>query len=152
MKYFIKYFLLALIFSLSAEQSLASEERPIELPRSEGSKSFDMEISTLNETGIRLFEVGDLDTARNYFSKAESLARQFRDPGLGAVSFNLGLTLHKLNLHEEAVEAFATANKYARGNTRIINSKLLHLHECGFNPSIQCKFSPPPELHIEGSN
>lgn len=152
MKHIIMYVLLTLILALSVNQILAGTESPIHLPKSEGSKSFDMEISIANERGIRLFKSGKIDAARDFFSKAESIARQFRDPGLGVVAYNLGLTLHKLNLHEEAVEAFATAKKYARGNRLILNSSLIRFHECGFNPSIPCEGNPPAKMHIEGSN
>lgn len=131
---------------------MAGEELPIPLPKSEGSKSFDMEISLINGKGLHMYEREDFHAARDFFSKAESLARQFRDPGLGAISFNLGLTLHKLNLHEEAVEAFATAKKFARGNRSILDSNLIAAHECGFNPSIPCDHQPPANMHIEGSN
>ena len=80
------------------------------------------------------------------------MAKQFRDPGLGIVSFNLGLTLHKLNLHEKAVKPFSIAKKYARGNSSILDSKILRFHECGFNPSITCDDKPPARVHIEGSD
>ncbi len=152
MKHAILPLLLTLVFVLLAIQAYAGEESPIHLSKSEGSKSFDMEISIKNEKGIRLFDAGDFEGAKEYFSKAEALARQFRDPGLGVVSFNLGLALHKLNLHEDAVEAFATAKKYARGHRSILDSNLIRLHECGFNPSIPCKEQPPAKMHIEGSN
>ncbi len=146
------YLLLALILALPAGQVLAGEELPIALPKSEGSKRFDMEISVANEKGINLFKSGNFIGAQEFFSKAESLARQFRDPGLGVVSYNLGLTLHQLRLHEEAVEAFNTAKKYARGNRAILNSSLIRFHECGFNPSIPCEKQLPASMHIEGSN
>ena len=144
--------LLILILGLPAVQTVTGEESPISLPKSEGSKSFDLEISTANENGIRLFELGNFDAARENFSKAVAIAQQFRDPGLGVVSFNLGLTLHKLELHESTIKAFATAKKYARGNRLILDSRLIRFHECGFNPSISCKGQPTPSMHIEGSN
>ena len=106
----------------------------------------------INQKGIHQFESKLFSEARESFKRAKSLAQQFRDPGLGVVSFNLGLTLHKLNLHENAVEAFMTAKKYARGNSMIIDSKLLRFHECGFNPSIPCDERPPARMHIEGSD
>ena len=152
MKPFFSYLLLTLILVLPAKQALAGEEWPIPLPKSEGSKSFDLEISIANDKGIRLFKSGTFDAARESFSKAESLARQFRDPGLGMVSYNLALTLHKLNFHEDAVEAFAIAKKNARGSRLILDSSLLRMHECGFNPSIPCEDQPSADMHIEGSH
>ena len=146
------YVLLTMIIGLSIKRTLAGQEVPIHLPKTEGSKRFDMEISVANEKGILLFEHGKFKAARESFSKAELLAKQFRDPGLGVVSFNLGLALHKMDLHEDAVEAFTTAKKYARGNRSILNSSLIRFHECGFNPSIACKEQLPAKMHIEGSN
>ena len=133
-------------------QADTSLEKPIVLPKTEGSKNFDLEISIANQNGINQFESKLFSAAREYFMKAQSLAKQFRDPGLGIVSFNLALTLHKLNLHENAVKAFLIAKKYARGNDSILNSKLLRFHECGFNPSIPCEEKPPAKMHIEGSD
>lgn len=127
-------------------------ETPIVLPKTEGSKNFDFEISMANQNGINQYNSKSFNEARMFFKKAQSLAKQFRDPGLGIVSFNLGLTLHKLNLHENAVKAFLIAKKYARGNDSILNSKLLRFHECGFNPSIPCEEKPPAKMHIEGSD
>ncbi|MEK9630201.1 MAG: tetratricopeptide repeat protein, partial [Nitrospinota bacterium] len=135
--------LMSLILICTTGLVFGEEELPVHLPKSEGSKNFDLEISIANEKGIRLFWSEKFDAALEYFVKAQSLAKQFRDPGLGVVSFNLGLTLHKLNLHEDAVEVFATAKKYARGNRLILDSNLIRFHECGFNPSIPCKEQPP---------
>ena len=151
MKHTFVYFLLSMVLAWPAELVFGGE-LPIHLPKSEGSKSFDLEISIANEKGIHLFQSENFDAAREYFVKSQSLAKQFRDPGLGIVSFNLGLTLHKLNLHEDAVEIFSVAKKYARGNSLIINSSLIRMHECGFNPSITCKEQPPENMHIEGSD
>ena len=84
-------------------------ETPIVLPKTEGSKNFDLEISIANQNGINQYNSKSFSEARRYFKRAQSLAKQFRDPGLGIVSFNLGLALHKLNLHENAVKAFLIA-------------------------------------------
>ena len=127
-------------------------ETPIVLPKTEGSKNFDFEISMANQNGINQYNSKSFNEARMFFKKAQSLAKQFRDPGLGIVSFNLALTLHKLNHHENAVKAFMIAKKYARGNSSILDSKLLFIHECGFNPSIPCKEKTPARMHIEGSD
>ena len=135
--------------SIQADTGL---ETPIQLPKKEGSKNFDLEISLANTNGIKQFDINSFSEAKNFFMKAQTLAKQFRDPGLGIVSFNLGLTLHKLNLHENAVKAFLIAKRYARGNSSILDSKLLRFHECGFNPSIPCEENPPARMHIEGSD
>mgnify|MGYP003968532875 FL=1 len=122
------------------------------MPITEGSKNFDLEISGLNRNGLSQYNNNLFKEARELFKKATLLAKQFKDPSLGVVSFNLGLSLHKLEAHEEAVKAFATAKKYARGNKTILNSQMALNHECGFNPSIQCENSLPKNMHIEGSN
>ena len=44
------------------------------------------------------------------------------------------------------------AKKYARGNSSILDSKLVRFHECGFNPSIPCDEKPLARMHIEGSD
>jgi len=145
---------MVMFFSISSVSIQADTglETPIQLPKKEGSKNFDLEISLANKNGIKYFESKSFTEAQKYFMKAQSLAKQFRDPGLGIVSFNLGLTLHKLNLHENAVKAFLISKKYARGNILILDSKLLRFHECGFNPSIPCDEKPPARMHIEGSD
>ncbi|MEC9423416.1 MAG: tetratricopeptide repeat protein [Nitrospinota bacterium] len=152
MKRILSYILAIFFLTSVSIQANTELEKPIVLPKTEGSKNFDLEISIANQNGINQFESKLFSEAREYFMKAQSLAKQFRDPGLGIASFNLGLTLHKLNLHENAVEAFLMAKKYARGNSLILDSKLLLFHECGFNPSIPCDEKPPSNMHIEGSD
>ena len=157
LNYFYSKFLLFCIFIIFFLAAISVEagiklEAPLILPKVEGSKNFDLEISIANQKGISHFNSKSFNEARESFLKAQSLAKQFRDPGLGIVSFNLGLTLHKLNLHESAVKAFLIAKKYARGNSMILSSKLVHTHECGFNPSIPCDEKPPVGIHIEGSD
>ena len=146
------YMLLLVLLASVSVQADSELEIPIALPKTEGSKNFDLEISMINQKGIRQFKSQLFAEARESFMKAKSLAQQFRDPGLGIVSFNLGLTLHKLDRHENAVEAFMIAKKYARGNSSILDSKLVRFHECGFNPSIPCDENPPARMHIEGSD
>ena len=143
--------LLVLLVSVSV-QADSELEIPIALPKTEGSKNFDLEISMINQKGIDQYKSKLFTEASESFIKAKSLAQQFRDPSLGIVSFNLGLTLHKLDRHENAVEAFMVAKKYARGNSSILDSKLLRFHECGFNPSIPCEKTPPARMNIEGSD
>ena len=152
MKHLLPYMVMIFILFPVSIQANSGLEIPIVLPKTEGSKNFDLEISMINQKGIHQFESKLFSEASESFKRAKSLAQQFRDPGLGVVSFNLGLTLHKLNLHENAVEAFMTAKKYARGNSMIIDSKLVRFHECGFNPSIPCDERPPARMHIEGSD
>ena len=150
-KIFLYMLLLVLLASVSV-QADSELEIPIALPKTEGSKNFDLEISMINQKGVHQYKLKLFTDASESFMKAKTLAQQFRDPGLGIVSFNLGLTLHKLDRHENAVEAFMIAKKYARGNSVILDSKLVRFHECGFNPSIPCDEKSPTRMHIEGSD
>ena len=97
----------------------------IGLPRTEGSKSFDMEINQLNNIGIKHYSLNELDRADESLKKATNLAKQLRDPSLGVISFNRALVLHRLNQGKEAIKYFNLAKKYARGDIRILNSQLL---------------------------
>ena len=149
-KFFIWLFLLSIL--ISTIQTIDALESPISLPITEGSKNFDLEISGLNRNGLSQYNNNSFKEARELFKKAMLLAKQFKDPSLGIVSFNLGLTLHKLEMHEEAVKAFSTAKKYARGNKIILNSQIVLNHECGYNSRIKCQNSLPNKMHVERSD
>ena len=105
-------------------QYLLAEEL-IGLPRTEGSKSFDMEINSLNNIGIKHHSLNKLNRAEESLKKATNLAKQLRDPSLGVLSFNRAVILHKLHQNKEAEKYFNLAKKYARGDIRILNSQLL---------------------------
>ena len=100
-------------------------ENLIGLPRTEGSKSFDMEINQLNNIGIKHYSLKELDKAEEKLKKATNLAQQLRDPSLGVISFNRALVLHYLQKNKEAIKYFTLAKKYARGDIRILNSQIL---------------------------
>ena len=127
-------------------------EGPLKLPRVEGSKSFDLEISQINRLAIKNYQQGLFEKAAEHFKKALNLARQLRAPSQGTLYFNLSLSLHKLGNHEEATKQFYSARRFARGNSKILESALLKMHECGFNPSISCDEKLPPSMNIEGSH
>jgi len=110
--------LLALPISVYAENLIG-------LPRTEGSKSFDMEINQLNNIGIKHYSLKELDKAEEKLKKATNLAQQLRDPSLGVISFNRALVLHYLHKNKEAIKYFTLAKKYARGDIRILNSQIL---------------------------
>ena len=57
-----------------------SAEELIGLPRTEGSKSFDMEINNLNNIGIKHYSLNELEHAEKSLKKATNLAQQLRDP------------------------------------------------------------------------
>jgi tetratricopeptide (TPR) repeat protein len=116
---FILFFiLLQLPISLFADNLIG-------LPRTEGSKSFDMEINQLNNIGIKHYSLRELDKAEEKLKKATNLAQQLRDPSLGVIAFNRALVLHQLHKNKEAIKFFILAKKYARGDIRILNSQLL---------------------------
>ncbi len=140
------------LFLFFCERTWAIQENPIKLPKEEGSKSFDLEISQINQQGIELFKRGSFETAIEQFNKGLNLAEQLRDPSKGVLYFNLALSLHMLGSHEEATKQFYSSQRFARGNLKILDSELLKMHECGFNPSIPCGKKVPPAMNIEGSH
>ncbi|GJL78889.1 MAG: hypothetical protein NPINA01_18780 [Nitrospinaceae bacterium] len=114
-------------------------EIPIQLPKVEGSKSFDLEIGQINGQGIKLYQQGHFEKAIEQFKKALNLAQQLRDPGQGILYFNLALSFHKSGQHEKATKQFYSARRLAKGNKRILESELLKMHECGLNPGVPCE-------------
>lgn len=127
-------------------------EGPLKLPRVEGSKNFDLEISQINRLAIKKYQQGFYEMAAEHFKKAVNLAQQLRDPSQGILYFNLSLSLHELGNHEAATKQFYSARRFARGNSKILESELLKMHECGFNPSVSCKEKVPLSINIEGSD
>ena len=85
-----------LITGLLIPTSLYAEDL-IGLPRTEGSKNFDMEINNLNNMGIKHHSLNELSEADENLKKATNLAQQLRDPSLGITSFNRALVLHQLH-------------------------------------------------------
>ena len=104
-------------------------EGPLKLPKVEGSKSFDLEISQINRLAIKKYQQGLFEMAAEHFKKAVNLAQQLRDPSQGILYFNLALSLHKSGLHEKAAKQFYSARRFARGNTKILTSEILKTHE-----------------------
>jgi tetratricopeptide (TPR) repeat protein len=127
MRLLTNYLVLLFLIIMSLPTSLCAEEL-IGLPRTEGSKSFDMEINQLNNIGIKHYSLKELDKAEEKLKKATNLAQQLRDPSLGIIAFNRALVLHQLHQSKEAAKYFNLAKRYARGDTRILNSQLLKKH------------------------
>ena len=65
---------------LSPFPAFAELEILLEIPKAEGSKSFDFEVNQINSQGIQLYQQGDYKNAIVLFEKAPGLARQLRDP------------------------------------------------------------------------
>jgi tetratricopeptide (TPR) repeat protein len=104
-------------------------EGPLKLPKVEGSKSFDLEISQINRLAIKKYQEGLFEIAAEHFKKAVNLSQQLRDPSQGILYFNLALSLHKSGHHEKAAKQFYSARRFARGNSKILESELLKTHE-----------------------
>ena len=104
-------------------------EGPLKLPKVEGSKSFDLEISQINRLAIKKYQEGLFEMAAEHVKKAVNLAKQLRDPSQGILYFNLALSLHKSGHHEKAAKQFYSARRFARGNSKILESELLKMHE-----------------------
>jgi|TARA_B110000438_G_scaffold218490_1_gene211353 tetratricopeptide (TPR) repeat protein len=124
MKLLINILVILFLILLSLPITLYAENL-IGLPRTEGSKSFDMEINQLNNIGIKHYSLKELDKAEEKLKKATNLAQQFRDPSLGVIAFNRALVLHHLHKNKEAIKYFTLAKRYARGDIRILNSQIL---------------------------
>ena len=124
MKLLINILVILFLILLSLPITLYAENL-IVLPRTEGSKSFDMEINQLNNIGIKHYSLKELDKAEEKLKKATNLAQQFRDPSLGVIAFNRALVLHHLHKNKEATKYFTLAKRYARGDIRILNSQIL---------------------------
>ena len=124
MKFLINILVILFLILLSLPITLYAENL-IGLPRTEGSKSFDMEINQLNNIGIKYYSLKELDKAEEKLKKATNLAQQLRDPSLGVIAFNRALVLHHLHKNKEAITYFTLAKRYARGDIRILNSQIL---------------------------
>ena len=146
--------LIMVLFSifLSSFPAFAVQETPIELPKTEGSKNYDLEIGQINSQGIKLFDQKEYGQAIDKFNKAINLANQLRSPGKGILYYNHALSAHEFGEHKKAIKSFLSSRRFARGNETILNSKLLKLYECGLNPSVTCEEKIPLSLNIEGSH
>jgi tetratricopeptide (TPR) repeat protein len=138
--------------TLSCVSVWGVQETPIELPKTEGSKNFDLEIGQINSQGIKLFNQKKYAQAIDKFNTAINLANQLRSPGKGILYYNHALSSHEFGKHEKAIKSFLSSRRFARGNKTILNSKLLKLYECGLNPSVTCEEKVPLSLNIEGSH
>lgn len=124
MKLLINSSVILFLILLSLPITLFAENL-IGLPRTEGSKSFDMEINQLNNIGIKYYSLKELNKAEEQLNKATNLAQQLRDPSLGVIAFNRAIVLHHLHKNKEATKYFTLAKKFARGDIRILNSQIL---------------------------
>ena len=73
-----------------------------------------------NDEGIKHFKAG-----RNYDALLQFNQANLADPTSGEIHFNLGLALWNENKKERAIKHFEQAKKLARGNPKILKSKLI---------------------------
>ena len=73
-----------------------------------------------NDEGINHFKAG-----RNYDALLQFNQANLADPTSGEIHFNLGLALWNENKKERAIKHFKQAKKLARGNPKILRSKLI---------------------------
>lgn len=76
-----------------------------------------------NLVGIQEYKRGNWEAARGRFESAIQT-----DPNLAEAHFNLALTLHKLNAHEEATIHFRQAGELASDNKEIVESTIYRNH------------------------
>ena len=79
--------------------------------------------SQLNLTGIQEYNQGNWEAAKEKFESAIQA-----DPILPEAHFNLGLTLHKLELHDQATDHFRRAGELAPENQEIVDSTVYRNH------------------------
>ena len=73
-----------------------------------------------NDFGVEDFHSGQYYDAFLHFKQAS-----FADPFAGEIFFNMGLAHHMKGRSRRATEGFKKARKYAYGNMKILESKIL---------------------------
>ena len=73
-----------------------------------------------NDEGIKHYSAG-----RNYDALLQFNQANLADPTSGEIHFNLGLSLLHENKRERAIKHFKQAQKFAKGNPKILKSQLI---------------------------
>ena len=81
------------------------------------------EASQQNLKGIQAYNDGKWEAAKQKFESAVQA-----DPNLPETHFNLALTLHKLELHDQATDHFRKAGELASSNKEIVESSIYKNH------------------------
>lgn len=76
-----------------------------------------------NDKGIKYFREFEMILAKNAFLEAIKA-----DEKLAVAHYNLGLTLHRLDMHPQATKHFAHAVELAPNNTSLTSSAVLKSH------------------------
>ena len=74
-----------------------------------------------NDEGIKHFRAG-----RNYDALLQFNQANLADPTSGEIHFNLGLALWNENKRKRAIKHFKKAQNLAKGNPKILQSKLIN--------------------------
>ena len=74
-----------------------------------------------NDEGIKNFKEG-----KNYDALLQFNQANLADPTSGEIHFNLGLALFNENKTKRAIKHFKQAQKLAKGNPKILRSKLIN--------------------------
>jgi len=111
--------LLVLIFTYLLIPTFA-DQGPLKFSMREGSNA---SANKHNEEGISHYNQGHYDVALKYFQMASKV-----DSSVGESHYNEALCLDKLGKHGEATNHFYVARKYAKGNSTILESKILNAH------------------------
>jgi tetratricopeptide (TPR) repeat protein len=132
----LNYLLLLIIFIFGV--GCSEEKATSKLPNSKESKDVmvslpegpltlaaesDAEANTHNEEGILHYKEGHFDIALKHFREAGKAQSE-----VGEIHFNEALALDKLGDHGSASEHFKMAQANAKGNTLILESKILLAH------------------------
>jgi Tfp pilus assembly protein PilF len=91
--------------------------------------------SQLNLEGIQEYNRGQWKPAKKKFELAIQA-----DPNLPEAHFNLALTLHKLELHDQATSHFRQAGELAPNNKEIVDSTIYRNH-LGLSSTLERHFS-----------
>ena len=111
--------LFILIFTCLSVPAFA-DQGPLKFPMREGSNA---SAHKHNEEGISHYNQGHYDVALKHFQMASKV-----DSSVGESHYNEALCLDKLEKHGEATNHFYKARKYAKGNSAILESKILNAH------------------------
>jgi len=79
-----------------------------------------------NDEGVGHYQQGHWDVAMGHFQKAVKA-----DPNSAAAQYNVGLTLDKMDKHDEATSAFKKALELAPNEPAVKDSEILKKHMGG---------------------
>jgi Flp pilus assembly protein TadD len=91
--------------------------------------------SQLNLEGIREYNRGRWEPAKKKFELAIQA-----DPNLPEAHYNLALTLHKLELHDQAANQIRQAGELAPDNKEIVDS-IIYRNHLGLSTTLERHFS-----------